>query len=132
VVIKVNIPTRIAFMVSSSVYSRTILYSGGAELLLGYGDMLYLGRGMNNPIRVQGTFVSDDDIDDVVDFIKPQRELDYVFEEQELLKKSQTLSLDELFDDVCAFMVNEDHISTSLIQRHLQLGYNRVARIIAQ
>lgn len=85
--IKANIPTRIAFMVSSSVDSRTILDSGGAERLLGYGDMLYLGSGMNKPIRVQGTFVSDDEIDDVVEFIKQQREPDYLFEEKELLKK---------------------------------------------
>ncbi|HCU7110613.1 TPA: DNA translocase FtsK [Staphylococcus aureus] len=130
--IKANIPTRIAFMVSSSVDSRTILDSGGAERLLGYGDMLYLGSGMNKPIRVQGTFVSDDEIDDVVDFIKQQREPDYLFEEKELLKKTQTQSQDELFDDVCAFMVNEGHISTSLIQRHFQIGYNRAARIIDQ
>ena len=129
--IKANIPTRIAFMVSSSVDSRTILDSGGAERLLGYGDMLYLGSGMNKPIRVQGTFVSDDEIDDVVDFIKQQREPDYLFEEKELLK-TQTQSQDELFDDVCAFMVNEGHISTSLIQRHFQIGYNRAARIIDQ
>ncbi|EHJ08262.1 FtsK/SpoIIIE family protein [Staphylococcus simiae CCM 7213 = CCUG 51256] len=87
--IKANIPTRIAFMVSSSVDSRTILDSGGAERLLGYGDMLYLGSGMNKPIRVQGTFVSDDEIDDVVDFIKQQREPDYLFEEKELLKKQK-------------------------------------------
>ncbi|HBC4315920.1 TPA: DNA translocase FtsK [Staphylococcus aureus] len=130
--IKANIPTRIAFMVSSSVDSRTILDSGGAERLLGYGDMLYLGSGMNKPIRVQGTFVSDDEIDDVVEFIKQQREPDYLFEEKELLKKTQTQSQDELFDDVCAFMVNEGHISTSLIQRHFQIGYNRAARIIDQ
>lgn len=130
--IKANIPTRIAFMVSSSVDSRTILDSGGAERLLGYGDMLYLGSGMNKPIRVQGTFVSDDEIDDVVDFIKQQREPDYLFEEKELLEKTQTQSQDELFDDVCAFMVNEGHISTSLIQRHFQIGYNRAARIIDQ
>lgn len=130
--IKANIPTRIAFMVSSSVDSRTILDSGGAERLLGYGDMLYLGSGMNKPIRVQGTFVSDDEIDDVVDFIKQQREPDYLFEEKELLKKTQKQSQDELFDDVCAFMVNEGHISTSLIQRHFQIGYNRAARIIDQ
>lgn len=130
--IKANIPTRIAFMVSSSVDSRTILDSGGAERLLGYGDMLYLGSGMNKPIRVQGTFVSDDEIDDVVDFIKQQREPDYLFEEKELLKRTQTQSQDELFDDVCAFMVNEGRISTSLIQRHFQIGYNRAARIIDQ
>ena len=129
--IKANIPTRIAFMVSSSVDSRTILDSGGAERLLGYGDMLYLGSGMNKPIRVQGTFVSDDEIDDVVDFIKQQREPDYLFEEK-IVEKTQTQSQDELFDDVCAFMVNEGHISTSLIQRHFQIGYNRAARIIDQ
>lgn len=129
--IKANIPTRIAFMVSSSVDSRTILDSGGAERLLGYGDMLYLGSGMNKPIRVQGTFVSDDEIDDVVEFIKQQREPDYLFEEKNCWK-TQTQSQDELFDDVCAFMVNEGHISTSLIQRHFQIGYNRAARIIDQ
>ncbi len=130
--IKANIPTRIAFMVSSSVDSRTILDSGGAERLLGYGDMLYLGGGMNKPIRVQGTFVSDDEIDAVVDFIKSQREPEYLFQEQELLQKTEAPVKDELFDDVCAFMVRENHISTSLIQRHFQIGYNRAARIIDQ
>ena len=130
--IKANIPTRIAFMVSSSVDSRTIIDSGGAERLLGYGDMLYLGSGMNKPIRVQGTFVSDEEIDDVVDFIKTQREPEYLFEEKELLKKTQTQAQDELFDDVCSFMVKEGHISTSLIQRHFQIGYNRAARIVDQ
>ncbi|MBX7840670.1 MULTISPECIES: DNA translocase FtsK [Staphylococcus] len=130
--IKANIPTRIAFMVSSSVDSRTILDSGGAERLLGYGDMLYLGGGMNKPIRVQGTFVSDEEIDDVVDFIKQQREPEYLFEEKELLKKTQTQAQDDLFDDVCEFMINEGHISTSLVQRHFQIGYNRAARIIDQ
>lgn len=130
--IKANIPTRIAFMVSSNVDSRTILDSGGAERLLGYGDMLYLGSGMNKPIRVQGTFVSDDEIDEVVDFIKQQRDPEYLFEEKELLKKTQTQAQDDLFDDVCEFMVEEGHISTSLIQRHFQIGYNRAARIIDQ
>ncbi len=86
--IKANIPTRIAFMVSSSVDSRTILDSGGAERLLGYGDMLYLGSELINRLEFKGTFVSDDEIDDVVDFIKQQREPDYLFEEKELLKKN--------------------------------------------
>ncbi|WP_251519774.1 DNA translocase FtsK [Staphylococcus sp. Marseille-Q6910] len=130
--IKANIPTRIAFMVSSSVDSRTILDSGGAERLLGYGDMLYLGNGMNKPIRVQGTFVSDDEIDDVVDYIKQQREPEYLFEEKELLKKTEAQPQDELFNDVCQFMVREGHISTSLIQRQFQIGYNRAARIVDQ
>lgn len=130
--IKANIPTRIAFMVSSSVDSRTILDSGGAERLLGYGDMLYLGSGMNKPIRVQGTFVSDDEIDDVVDFIKQQRDPEYLFEEKELLKKTEAQPQDSLFDDVCSFMLKEGHISTSLVQRHFQIGYNRAARIVDQ
>ena len=102
--IKANIPTRIAFMVSSSVDSRTIIDSGGAERLLGYGDMLYLGSGMNKPIRVQGTFVSDEEIDDVVDFIKAQKNQN-IYLKKELLKKTQTQARDELFDDVCSFMV---------------------------
>ena len=130
--IKANIPTRIAFMVSSSVDSRTILDSGGAERLLGYGDMLYLGSGMNKPIRVQGSFVSDEEIDDVVDYIKQQRPPEYLFEEKELLKKTESPPQDDLFDDVCQFMVQEGHISTSLIQRHFQIGYNRAARIVDQ
>lgn len=130
--IKANIPTRIAFMVSSSVDSRTILDSGGAERLLGYGDMLYLGGGMNKPIRVQGTFVSDEEIDEVVDYIKSQREPEYLFQEKELLKKTEEPAKDELFNEVCEFMVKERHISTSLIQRHFQIGYNRAARIIDQ
>ncbi|EHT6186410.1 DNA translocase FtsK [Staphylococcus pseudintermedius] len=130
--IKANIPTRIAFMVSSSVDSRTILDSGGAEGLLGYGDMLYLGSGMNKPIRVQGTFVSDEEIDQVVEFIRAQREPEYLFQEKELLEKNDAPSRDELFDEVCQFMVREQHISTSLIQRHFQIGYNRAARIIDQ
>ncbi|EKF8618500.1 DNA translocase FtsK [Staphylococcus pseudintermedius] len=130
--IKANIPTRIAFMVSSSVDSRTILDGGGAERLLGYGDMLYLGSGMNKPIRVQGTFVSDEEIDQVVEFIRAQREPEYLFQEKELLEKNDAPSRDELFDEVCQFMVREQHISTSLIQRHFQIGYNRAARIIDQ
>ncbi|UXU60517.1 DNA translocase FtsK [Staphylococcus agnetis] len=130
--IKANIPTRIAFMVSSSVDSRTILDSGGAERLLGYGDMLYLGGGMNKPIRVQGTFVSDEEIDEVVEYIKSQREPEYLFQEKELLKKTEEPTKDELFNEVCEFMVKERHISTSLIQRHFQIGYNRAARIIDQ
>ena len=79
-------------MVSSSVDSRTILDSGGAERLLGYGDMLYLGSGMNKPIRVQGTFVSDDEIDDVVDFIKDRKNLTIYSKKRNYLKESNTSS----------------------------------------
>src|SRR5699024_12043053 len=111
---------------------RTKLDRGGAERLVGYGDRLYLGSGMNKPIRVQGTFISDEEIDDVVDFIKQQRDPEYLFEEKELLKKTEAQPQDSLFDDVCRFMLQEGHISTSLIQRHFQIGYNRAARIVDQ
>ncbi|MCP6559825.1 hypothetical protein NL501_31875, partial [Klebsiella pneumoniae] len=75
------------------------------------------------------SFVSDEEIDAVVDFIKAQREPEYLFEEKELLKQTKAQPKDELFDDVCRFMVAEGNISTSLIQRHFQIGYNRAARI---
>lgn len=128
--IKANVPTRISFMVSSSIDSRTILDVGGAEKLLGNGDMLYLGNGMNKPIRVQGAFVSDDEIDETVTNVSKQMKPNYLFKEETLLKKVNEQPADALFDDVCEFMTNEGHISTSLIQRHFQIGYNRAARII--
>lgn len=128
--IKANVPTRISFMVSSSIDSRTILDVGGAEKLLGNGDMLYLGNGMNKPIRVQGAFVSDDEIDETVSNVSSQMKPNYLFKEETLLKKVNEQPADALFDDVCEFMVNEGHISTSLIQRHFQIGYNRAARMI--
>ena len=128
--IKANVPTRISFMVSSSIDSRTILDVGGAEKLLGNGDMLYLGNGMNKPIRVQGAFVSDDEIDETVSYVSDQMEPNYLFKQETLLKKVNEQPADALFDDVCEFMVNEGHISTSLIQRHFQIGYNRAARMI--
>ncbi|GGI40437.1 DNA translocase FtsK [Mammaliicoccus stepanovicii] len=128
--IKANVPTRISFMVSSSIDSRTILDVGGAEKLLGNGDMLYLGNGMNKPIRVQGAFVSDDEIDETVSNVSKQMKPNYLFKEETLLKKVNEQPADALFDDVCEFMVKEGHISTSLIQRHFQIGYNRAARMI--
>lgn len=130
--IKANVPTRIAFMVSSSVDSRTILDSGGAEKLLGNGDMLYLGNGMNKPIRIQGSYISDSEIDEVVGYIKSQGKPNYLFHEKTLLKKLSEQPKDELFNDICNFMVEEGHISTSQIQRRFQIGYNRAARIIDQ
>lgn len=128
--IKANVPTRISFMVSSSIDSRTILDVGGAEKLLGNGDMLYLGNGMNKPIRVQGAFVSDDEIDETVSNVSSQMKPNYLFKEETLLKKVNEQPKDALFNDVCDFMVKEGHISTSLIQRHFQIGYNRAARMI--
>ncbi|TDM15823.1 DNA translocase FtsK [Macrococcus bovicus] len=128
--IKANVPTRIAFMVSSSIDSRTILDNGGAEKLLGNGDMLYQGNGMNKPIRIQGCYVSDEEIDAVVDYIKAQGEPQYLFQEKELLEKGNEVPQDELFDEVVQFMLEEGHISTSQLQRRFQIGYNRAARII--
>lgn len=128
--IKANVPTRIAFMVSSAVDSRTIIDSGGAEKLLGNGDMLYLGNGMNKPVRIQGNYVSDAEIDAVVQYVKSQGEPNYLFQEKELLKKVSESPKDELFDEICDFMIEEGHISTSQIQRRFQIGYNRAARII--
>lgn len=130
--IKANVPTRIAFMVSSQVDSRTILDVGGAEKLLGNGDMLYLGNGMNKPIRIQGCYVSDDEIDQVVQYVKSQGEPNYLFQQETLLKKVSEQPKDELFDEICDYMIDEGHISTSLIQRRFQIGYNRAARIVDQ
>jgi len=129
--IKSNIPTRIAFSVSSQIDSRTILDSQGAERLLGRGDMLYLGNGMSDPIRLQGTFVTDEEIEEIIEHVKKQGEPDYFFEQEELLKKVEMVEeQDELFEDVCRFVFEQGAASTSLIQRKYHIGYNRAARLI--
>ncbi|TDM07663.1 DNA translocase FtsK [Macrococcus lamae] len=128
--IKANVPTRIAFMVSSAVDSRTVMDNGGAEKLLGNGDMLYQGNGMNRPIRIQGCYVSDEEIDEVVAYIKDQGEPNYVFQQEELLTKMNELPQDDLFDEVIDYMQEEGQISTSQLQRRFQIGYNRAARIV--
>lgn len=129
--IKSNIPTRIAFAVSSQIDSRTILDSQGAERLLGRGDMLYVGNGMTDPIRLQGTFVTDDEIDLIIEHVKEQGEPDYFFEQEELLKKAEmNEEHDELFEDVCRFVYEQGSVSASLIQRKYHIGYNRAARLI--
>lgn len=129
--IKSNIPTRIAFAVSSQIDSRTILDSQGAERLLGRGDMLYLGNGMTGPIRLQGTYVTDDEIEVIVEHVKEQGEPDYFFEQEELLKKSEMVEdQDALFEEVCRFVFEQGTASTSLIQRKYHIGYNRAARLI--
>ena len=129
--IKSNIPTRIAFAVSSQIDSRTILDSQGAERLLGRGDMLYLGNGMTDPIRLQGTYVTDDEIELIIDHVKEQGEPDYFFEQDELLRKAEMVEeQDELFEDVCRFVYEQGTASTSSIQRKYHIGYNRAARLI--
>ncbi|WP_107951291.1 DNA translocase FtsK [Lysinibacillus parviboronicapiens] len=129
--IKSNIPTRIAFAVSSQIDSRTILDGQGAERLLGRGDMLYLGNGMSAPVRLQGTFVTDDEIEAIIDHVREQGEPDYIFDQEELLKKIEvSAEQDDLFEDVCRFVYEQGGASTSLIQRKYHIGYNRAARLI--
>ncbi|MCM3720448.1 DNA translocase FtsK [Solibacillus isronensis] len=129
--IKSNIPTRIAFSVSSQIDSRTILDSQGAERLLGRGDMLYLGNGMSAPTRIQGTFVTDDEIEEIIEYVREQGEPQYIFKQEELLKRSETIEeQDELFEEACRFVFEQGSASTSLLQRRYHIGYNRAARLI--
>lgn len=129
--IKANVPTRIAFSVSSQIDSRTIIDISGAEKLLGRGDMLFLENGSSKPVRLQGTFVSDQEIDDVVAHVKRERAPEYLFEQEELLKKAQVIEEeDELFYEACEFVVDQGAASTSSLQRRFKIGYNRAARLI--
>ncbi|MBM7578981.1 DNA translocase FtsK [Jeotgalibacillus terrae] len=129
--IKANVPTRIAFSVSSQVDSRTIIDSSGAERLLGRGDMLFLENGASKPVRLQGTFVSDDEIDDVAAHVKNERKASYLFEQEELLAKVEFQDEeDELLTEACEFVIAQGGASTSLLQRQFRIGYNRAARLI--
>lgn len=132
--IKSNVPSRIAFAVSSGIDSRTILDTNGAEKLLGRGDMLYLPIDKNKPNRVQGAFISDQDVENVVDYIKEQQSADYdddmIVTDEEIKVDEQNEDQDDLFDDALAFVVEEQKASTSLLQRNFRIGYNRAARII--
>ncbi len=135
--IKANIPSRIAFAVSSQTDSRTILDIGGAEKLLGKGDMLYYPIGMSKPLRVQGAFISEKEVGNIVTFINEQN----ISKE---IETSDTLSLieekiqfqeekegtDSLYDEVVSFAIEQGKISTSLVQRKFRIGYNRASRII--
>ncbi|MCJ7842364.1 DNA translocase FtsK [Lederbergia sp. NSJ-179] len=129
--IKANVPTRIAFSVSSQVDSRTIIDIGGAEKLLGRGDMLFLGSGSSKPVRLQGTFVSDQEIDRIIEHVRSQGDPDYLFEQEELLKKAQVQDEeDDLYLESCEFIVKQGSASTSMLQRQFRIGYNRAARLI--
>ena len=129
--IKANIPTRIAFSVSSQVDSRTIIDVNGAEKLLGKGDMLFLENGSSKAVRLQGTFVSDEEIERVVKHVKLQSKPEYLFHQDELVKKATIQSdEDELFLEACEFVVNQGGASTSSLQRRFRIGYNRAARLI--
>lgn len=132
--IKANVPSRIAFAVSSGVDSRTIIDTNGAEKLLGRGDMLFEPIDQNKPIRVQGAFISDHDVEAVVDFIKNERPAEYddqmMVSDAEMQQEEQKEDEDELFGEALQFVAQEQKASTSLIQRRFRIGYNRAARII--
>ncbi len=128
--IKSNIPTRIAFMVSSHVDSQTIIDSSGADKLLGRGDMLFLGNGMNK-IRVQGAFVSESDIEKVTSFIRQQMAPDYVIDADTLIKHvAKRLDRDEHFEDVARYVVSQNEASINKISKHFQIGFNRAQSIV--
>jgi S-DNA-T family DNA segregation ATPase FtsK/SpoIIIE len=136
-VIKANFPTRISFQVTSKIDSRTILGEGGAETLLGMGDMLYMAAG-GRITRVHGPFVSDKEVEDVVNFLKSQGEPEYLEEvtDGDLFGEQggsdDAPPSDELYDKAVALIAEEGKASTSFIQRHFQIGYNRAARIIEE
>ena len=142
--IKANIPTRIAFQVSSKIDSRTILDQMGAEALLGQGDMLYLAPGTGLPVRVHGAFVSDDEVHRVVEYLKSQGEPNYI----EGILEGGVLDgegggeggaagegdgeADPMYDQAVAVVLQHRRASISLVQRHLRIGYNRAARLLEQ
>ncbi|OJF94319.1 DNA translocase FtsK [Alkalibacterium sp. 20] len=131
-IIKANVPSRIAFAVSSGTDSRTILDSNGAEKLLGRGDMLFQPMGANKATRVQGAFISDEEVEAVVNFVKNQQEANYV---EEMIPKDEPKtqageSEDELYGDAVDLVVEMQTASISLLQRRFRIGYNRAARIV--
>lgn len=141
--IKANIPSRMAFTVSTKTDSRTILDQGGAESLLGMGDMLYLPAGSNHPVRVHGAFASDEDVHNVVNDWKARGKPQYIEGILEADQGSEGLlpgetpvagedDLDQLFDEVAAFVSESRRGSVSGVQRRFKIGYNRAARIVEQ
>ncbi|WP_424475090.1 DNA translocase FtsK [Oceanobacillus kimchii] len=129
--IKANIPTRIAFSVSSQVDSRTIIDLSGAEKLLGKGDMLFVENGAGKSVRLQGPFVSDDEIERVATYARSIAEPNYLFEQEELLEQiTVDEEEDELLQEAISFVIAQNGASTSLLQRHFKIGYNRAARLI--
>lgn len=139
-VIKANIPSRISFAVSSQVDSRTILDSAGAEKLLGKGDMLYYPVGASKPLRIQGCFISEEEVEKVVEFIKNDENgtlykeeiLDHINKEAEGKNSEEGEEADELLPEAIKLVVEYDQASTSFLQRRLRIGFNRAARIMEQ
>src|SRR5690606_31598730 len=133
-IIKANIPSRIAFAVSSAIDSRTILDMSGAERLLGRGDMLFLQSGESKPVRVQGAFVSDAEVERIVDFCIEQQKAQY---EESMIptdepEKEFSEVTDDLYDDAVALVIEQGQASVSMLQRKFRIGYSRAARIVDQ
>src|SRR5699024_1298076 len=130
-VIKANIPSRIAFSVSSSVDSRTILDVGGAEKLLGRGDMLYIPVGRSKPLRVQGAFLSDEEVERVVNHCVEQQKAQYQEDmiPDEVPEETEEAE-DELFEEAVQLVREMQSASVSMLQRRFRIGYNRAARLI--
>lgn len=132
-VIKANIPSRIAFGVSSQVDSRTILDMGGAEKLLGRGDMLFMPMGASKPVRVQGAFMSDQEVENIVNYVREQGEAQYdetLVPEVEEVSADADEMLDELYDQAVNIILEAKQASVSLLQRRMRIGYTRAARLI--
>jgi S-DNA-T family DNA segregation ATPase FtsK/SpoIIIE len=133
-VIKANIPSRISFAVSSDTDSRTILDMGGAEKLLGNGDMLYYPVGAAKPVRIQGAYISDEEVTRVTEYIKKQVDEEQLEYDEEILEEDQTVDLsheeDEYLPEAIKLVVKSQKGSISMIQRKLRVGYNRAARMI--
>ncbi|AOZ94281.1 FtsK/SpoIIIE family DNA translocase [Paenibacillus crassostreae] len=132
-VIKANIPSRIAFGVSSNVDSRTILDMAGAEKLLGRGDMLFMPMGSSKPIRVQGAYLTDQEVENIVDFVRDQGQAEYDESLVPEIDESATNDgevLDELYDQAVQVILEAKQASVSLLQRRMRVGYTRAARLI--
>lgn len=130
-VIKANIPSRIAFAVSSQTDSRTILDMGGAEKLLGRGDMLFLPVGKSKPIRVQGAFLSDSEVEEVVNFVISQQKVQYQEDMiPDEINESEEEVEDELYEDAVHLIAEMQTASVSMLQRRFRIGYTRAARLI--
>lgn len=132
-IIKANVPSRIAFAVSSGTDSRTIIDSNGAEKLLGRGDMLFLPMGQNKPTRVQGAFISDSEVEKIVSFVTEQQGADYqenMMPSDEVTTTNPAESQDELYQEVVEMVTEMESASISMIQRRFRVGYNRAARLI--
>lgn len=132
-IIKANVPSRLAFAVSSGTDSRTILDSNGAEKLLGRGDMLFQPMGKNKPVRVQGAYISDSEVERITEFIKNQQAAEYdetIMVLEEDTSDSAQISEDEYFEDAVELIKGAETVSISHLQRKFRIGYNRAARLI--